>query len=116
MTKIHPSVAWKSILREGVVLQLVLLLNGLSTFSSVHLILSQGMLTLIYFLMRSTISLILSQPSFNLLVVHGYAFFSSLPFDASRITHVYTSILCIAHLISAPTAQDLAFSLCIQYR
>ena len=55
MTKMHPSIAWKLILREGVVLQSVLLLNGLSTFSSVHLILSQHMIilsqgTLIFYL------------------------------------------------------------------
>ena len=63
------------------------LLNGLSTFSPVHLILSwhviilsQGMLSFIYFLMISTISLMLSQPSFNFRAVHGYVFFSSLPF------------------------------------
>ena len=61
--------------------------NELSTFSLVHLILSQDTLSLIYFLMRSMISLILSQPSFNLHAMHGYAFFSSLPFDASHITH-----------------------------
>ena len=63
------------------------LLNRLSTFSLVHLILlqhviilSQDMLSFIYFLTRSTISLMLSQPSFNFHAVHGYAFFSSLPF------------------------------------
>ena len=85
----------------------VLLLNGLSTFSLVHLtllwhviILSQGMLStlsLIYFLMRSMISLMLSQPSFNFHAMHGYAFFSSLPFDALHITHVYASILCTVY-------------------
>ena len=59
--------------------------NRLSTFSWVHLILlqhviilSQGMLSLIYFLMRSMISLMLSQPSFNFHAVHGYVFFSSI--------------------------------------
>ena len=36
-------------------------------------------------------------------------------FDALRITHVYASILYTAYLISAPTAQGLGFSLCIQY-
>ena len=81
--------------------------NRLSTFSLVHLILSwhmiilsQGMLSFIYFLMRSMISLMLSQPSFNLHAVHSYAFFSSLPFDTSCITHVYASIICTAYLIS----------------
>ena len=65
----------------------VLLSNGLSTFSLVHLILSwhviilsQGTLSLIYFLMRSMISLMLSQPSFDFHAVHGYASFSSLSF------------------------------------
>ena len=83
------------------------LVNGLSTFSLVYLILSQhviilsqDMLSFIYFLMRSMIFLMLSQPSFNFHAVHGYAFFSSLPFDASCITHVYASILCTAYLIS----------------
>ena len=82
-------------------------LNGLSIFSLVYLILlqhiiilSQGMLSFIYFLMRSTISLMLSQPSLNLCAMYGYAFFSSLPFDTSCITHVYASILCTAYLIS----------------
>ena len=56
----------------------------------------------------------LSQPSFNLYAVHGYAFFSSLSFDVSHITHVYASILSTAYLISKPTAQGLGFSLCIQ--
>ena len=80
------------------------------------IILSQGTLSLIYFLMRSIISPILSQPSFNLCAVHGYAFFSSLPFDTSCITYVYASILCTAYLISEPTAQGLGFPLCIQNR
>ena len=66
--------------------------------------------------MRSMISLMLSQASFNLHAVHGYAFFSALPFDVSCITHVYASILCTAHLISKPTIQDLGFSLYIQYQ
>ena len=90
------------------------LLNGLSTFSLVHLILlqhviilSQGTLSLIYFLMKSMISPMLSQPSFNLYAVHGYAFFSSLPFDALCITHVYTSILCTAYLISTTHSPGL---------
>ena len=90
------------------------LLNGLSTFSLVHLILSQhviilsqSMLSFIYFLMRSTISLILSQLSFNLHAMHGYAFFSSLPFHASHITHVYASILCTAYLISTTHSPGL---------
>ena len=54
----------------------------IGTFCSMDLhviILLQGTLSFIYFLMRSMISLMLSQPSFNFCAVHGYAFFSSLP-------------------------------------
>ena len=94
------------------------LLNKLSTFSSVHpilsphvIILSQGMLSLIYFLIRSIIFLMLSQPSFNFHAVHGYAFFSFLPFDASYITHVYASILSTACLISTTHSPGLRISL-----
>ena len=99
---------------QWILLQPVLFLNGLSTFPLVHLILlwhviilSQDMLSFIYFLTRSMISLMLSQPSFNLCAVHGYAFFSSLPFDASCITHVYASILYVAYVISATHSPGL---------
>ena len=87
----------------------VLFFNGLSTFSSVHLIfsqhviiLSQGMLSLIYFLTRSMISLMLSQPSFNLCAVHGYAFlffFSILMPHASHMSMLpfYTQLIWFPH-------------------
>ena len=97
--------------------------NGLSTFLWMHLILSrhviilsQGMLSLYLFSHEISISLMLSQPSFNFCVVHGYAYFSSLPFWYLMHHTCYASILCIAYLISAPTAQGLGFPLCIQYR
>ena len=81
--------------------------NGLCTFSSMHLILSQhmtilsqGMLIFIYFLTRSMISPMLAQSSFNLHAVHGYAllFFSSI--WCLMYYTCYAFILCIAYLIS----------------
>ena len=80
-----------------VVLWSIFLLNGLSTFSLVHLILSQGMLSFIYFLMRSTISLMLSQPSFNLHAMHGYIFLL-FSFICCLTHHTY---LCF-HFIHSP--------------
>ena len=90
--------------------------NGLSTFSRVHLILSQGTLSFIYFLMRSLSPL--CYHSLLLISVLCMAMPSSLLFhsNASRITHVYASILCTAYLISAPIAQGLGLALCIQYQ
>ena len=97
--------------------------NRLNTFSWMHLILSrhviilsQGTLSLYLFSHEISISLMLSQPSFNFHAVHGYAYFSSLPFWYLMHHTCYASILCIAYLISAPTAQGLGFPLCIQYR
>ena len=90
--------------------------NGLSTFSWVHLILSQSTLSLYLFSHEISISLMLSQPSLNFRAVHGYAFFSSLPFWCLTHHTCYASILCTAYLISEPTAQGLGFALCIQYR
>ena len=80
------------------------------------IILSQGMLSFIYFLMRSLSPL--CYHSLLLISVLCMAMPSFLLFhsDASHITHVYASILCTAYLISAPTAQGLGFALCIQYR
>ena len=96
--------------------------NRLSTFSWIHLILSrhviiisQGTLSLYLFSHEISISPMLSQPSFNFRAVHGYAYFSSLPFWCLTHHTCYTSILCTAYLISAPTAQGLGFALCIQY-
>ena len=63
-----------------------------------------------------SISLMLSQPSFNFRAVHGYAFFLLFHSDASRITHVMLPFYNTAYLISEPTAQGLGFTLCIQYR
>ena len=80
------------------------------------IILSQGTLSLYLFSHEISISLMLSQLSFNFCAVHGYAFFLLFHSDASCITHAHTSILCTAYLISAPTAQGLGFALCIQYR
>ena len=101
------------------VLQSLLFLNGLSTFSWVHLILSQhviilsqGTLSLYLFSLKISISLMLSQPSFNFRAVHGYVYFSSLPFWCLMHHTCYASILCTAYLISAPTAQGLGFALC----
>ena len=104
-------------------LQSVLFLNGLSTLSWVHLILSrhviilsQGTLSFIYFLMRSLSPLCyhsLHLISVLCMAMPSFLFFHS---DALRITHVYASILCTAYLISASTAQGLGFSLCIQYQ
>ena len=119
----HPLIAWKSILREEVVLRLVLFLNRLSTFSRVHLILlqhviilSQGTLSFIYFLTSSLSPLCyhsLHLISMLCMAMLSFLFFHS---DASHITHVYASILCTAYLISEPIAQGLGFALCIQYR
>ena len=122
MTKMHPSIAWKSIPREGVVLRSVLFLNGLSTFSEVHLILSQhviillqGMLSFIYFLMRSLSPLCYHSLLLISVLCMGMPSFLLFHSDASCITHVYDSILCTAYLIYEPTAQGLGFVLCIQY-
>ena len=49
----------------------------------------------------------LPQPSFNLHAMHGYALFSSLPFDVLCITHVYAFILCTAYLISTTHSPGL---------
>ena len=97
--------------------------TDLALFLEVHLILSrhmiilsQGTLSFYLFSHEISISLMLSQPSLNFRAVHGYAFFSSLPFWCLMHHTCYASILCTAYLISAPTAQGLGFALCIQYR
>ena len=61
--------------------------NRLSTFLEVHLILlrhmiilSQDTLSFNLFSHEISISLMLSQPSFNFHAVHDYVFLSSLPF------------------------------------
>ena len=108
--------------KQGLCYDRYFLFNKLSTFSWVHLILSQhmiilsqGTLSFIYFLTRSRS--LLCYHRFFLISMLCMAMPSFLLFhsDTSCITHVHASILCTAHLIFAPTAQGLGFSLCIQY-
>ena len=89
----HPD--FKEVMTAPVLLRSVLFLNGLSTFSRVHLILSrhmiilsQGTLSLYLFSHEISISLMLSQPSLNFRAVHGYVPFLLFHSDASCITHV----------------------------
>ena len=92
-------------------LRLALFLNGLSTFSWVHLIisrhviiLSQGMLSFIYFLMRSLSPL--CYYSLHLISMLCMAMLSSFLFhsDASHITRVHASILYTVYFNSCTRA------------